>query len=117
MAPQHLTVRRREQLRVAQLHRVVEVARQLAEELVEPLRPLPGADQIRAAHCLKLKHEGDRLAPERARVRLQHLVEEKRGVQEVRIELTGVAAPAPVADRSEERRVGKECRSRWSPYH
>src|SRR5438094_7173050 len=22
-----------------------------------------------------------------------------------------------VADRSEERRVGKECRSRWSPYH
>src|SRR3712207_6828099 len=24
---------------------------------------------------------------------------------------------APVARRSEERRVGKECRSRWSPYH
>src|SRR5258707_9154673 len=23
----------------------------------------------------------------------------------------------PVAPRSEERRVGKECRSRWSPYH
>ena len=22
-----------------------------------------------------------------------------------------------VRDRSEERRVGKECRSRWSPYH
>ena len=22
-----------------------------------------------------------------------------------------------VEDRSEERRVGKECRSRWSPYH
>ena len=22
-----------------------------------------------------------------------------------------------VAGRSEERRVGKECRSRWSPYH
>ena len=22
-----------------------------------------------------------------------------------------------VAERSEERRVGKECRSRWSPYH
>ena len=21
------------------------------------------------------------------------------------------------SDRSEERRVGKECRSRWSPYH
>src|SRR3712207_8948096 len=24
---------------------------------------------------------------------------------------------ARLADRSEERRVGKECRSRWSPYH
>src|SRR3989454_11483719 len=24
---------------------------------------------------------------------------------------------APVTGRSEERRVGKECRSRWSPYH
>ena len=23
----------------------------------------------------------------------------------------------PIKDRSEERRVGKECRSRWSPYH
>ena len=23
----------------------------------------------------------------------------------------------PVTTRSEERRVGKECRSRWSPYH
>src|SRR2546430_4910876 len=28
--------------------------------------------------------------------------------------VTGVAA---VLNRSEERRVGKECRSRWSPYH
>ena len=27
-------------------------------------------------------------------------------------ERTGAASP-----RSEERRVGKECRSRWSPYH
>ena len=25
--------------------------------------------------------------------------------------------PALLRDRSEERRVGKECRSRWSPYH
>ena len=23
----------------------------------------------------------------------------------------------PMSGRSEERRVGKECRSRWSPYH
>src|SRR2546429_3459117 len=26
-------------------------------------------------------------------------------------------APGVPRDRSEERRVGKECRSRWSPYH
>ena len=31
---------------------------------------------------------------------------------------TGAATPALEAYlRSEERRVGKECRSRWSPYH
>ena len=30
----------------------------------------------------------------------------------------GWAAPGPgPSSRSEERRVGKECRSRWSPYH
>ena len=28
-----------------------------------------------------------------------------------------VATAAKTAERSEERRVGKECRSRWSPYH
>src|SRR5256886_5450222 len=29
----------------------------------------------------------------------------------------GPAAHRPGGGRSEERRVGKECRSRWSPYH
>ena len=29
----------------------------------------------------------------------------------------GFEAEAAQARRSEERRVGKECRSRWSPYH
>jgi len=29
----------------------------------------------------------------------------------------GVTAGDSLATRSEERRVGKECRSRWSPYH
>ena len=28
-----------------------------------------------------------------------------------------IAKKLEVSDRSEERRVGKECRSRWSPYH
>ena len=29
----------------------------------------------------------------------------------------GLTLDELVRDRSEERRVGKECRSRWSPYH
>ena len=29
----------------------------------------------------------------------------------------GVNSPVRAFGRSEERRVGKECRSRWSPYH
>ena len=29
----------------------------------------------------------------------------------------GYSVPVDVGVRSEERRVGKECRSRWSPYH
>ena len=31
--------------------------------------------------------------------------------------MKGNEAIAHAAIRSEERRVGKECRSRWSPYH
>src|SRR5574337_326714 len=31
--------------------------------------------------------------------------------------LCRVPDPAVIMRRSEERRVGKECRSRWSPYH
>ena len=30
---------------------------------------------------------------------------------------TIIEAPGATSVRSEERRVGKECRSRWSPYH
>ena len=32
-------------------------------------------------------------------------------------EKLGDVDPKPSDLRSEERRVGKECRSRWSPYH
>ena len=31
--------------------------------------------------------------------------------------LIAATAAGAIAGRSEERRVGKECRSRWSPYH
>src|SRR3712207_9154191 len=45
----------------------------------------------------EVKREGE-LALSRSEDRFKRLVEQ-------------------AADRSEERRVGKECRSRWSPYH
>ena len=42
------------------------------------------------------------------------------GMDEVRLEAGNLARQivrVDLAVRSEERRVGKECRSRWSPYH
>src|SRR2546430_11937609 len=33
------------------------------------------------------------------------------------LRVTAVPTSEATATRSEERRVGKECRSRWSPYH
>ena len=33
------------------------------------------------------------------------------------IDITRYKSITDVLTRSEERRVGKECRSRWSPYH
>ena len=32
-------------------------------------------------------------------------------------EVVSIVGPSGAGKRSEERRVGKECRSRWSPYH
>ena len=37
-------------------------------------------------------------------------------IAEVNDDVMG-SVPEMGSDRSEERRVGKECRSRWSPYH
>ena len=39
------------------------------------------------------------------------------GVEEGVFPYSPVAAQVRIRTRSEERRVGKECRSRWSPYH
>src|SRR5256885_6369762 len=49
-------------------------------------------------------HRGDRLLPV---PRLGHHLDPVLGLQD----------QAEADPRSEERRVGKECRSRWSPYH
>ena len=41
----------------------------------------------------------------------------QRGVHVYHLNIGQPDLPTPRAARSEERRVGKECRSRWSPYH
>ena len=35
----------------------------------------------------------------------------------VKLRIKSVQSTMQITKRSEERRVGKECRSRWSPYH
>src|SRR2546422_10884578 len=45
------------------------------------------------------------------------LFETERELVVTAARLDSVFVRAPDDDRSEERRVGKECRSRWSPYH
>ena len=46
---------------------------------------------------------------------------EEDEVLEAKVKLSGLTKQEYIirrlTDRSEERRVGKECRSRWSPYH
>ena len=58
---------------------------------------------------------------ERATAELAHSVHaEAKGLRPGRVywyRFRAGTAVSPVGRRSEERRVGKECRSRWSPYH
>ena len=49
--------------------------------------------------------------------RLLHLLDERIATQNKIIEKQQSLIKGIVDNRSEERRVGKECRSRWSPYH
>ena len=46
-----------------------------------------------------------------------YLEESSSGPPRKYYQLTRAGHAALAAQRSEERRVGKECRSRWSPYH
>jgi len=55
-----------------------------------------------------MKFGGTSLADAERMRRCARLVQENAGPE---------GAAAVVSARSEERRVGKECRSRWSPYH
>src|SRR5215204_3780266 len=79
----------------------VRLDRLLAEE--EPLADLPVDEAVRD-QLKNLDLAGGRL--------LLELLERRRERNHL-----GVPVGAPGRERSEERRVGKECRSRWSPYH
>ena len=81
-------------------------------------------DAVMAAFGVPVAHEDDPARALRAGLRMlgrlpdvNRELERDHGVRlQIRI---GVHAGEVLAtvDRSEERRVGKECRSRWSPYH
>ena len=74
------------------------------------------------------ENEGERILPDVTKAIKEKIAEKKLAADEICG--IGVGVPAPVDKngaieraanvgwkRSEERRVGKECRSRWSPYH
>ena len=46
-----------------------------------------------------------------------HTIAVHDGRKHVPVYITESMVGHKLGDRSEERRVGKECRSRWSPYH
>ena len=45
------------------------------------------------------------------------LLNDQEITEEIKEEIKKYLETNDNGDRSEERRVGKECRSRWSPYH
>src|SRR5256885_11433820 len=70
---------------------------------------IPGGPLTRRTQTVVLKMAGDPVAVVRSRAPGKQLPEAQR--QSIERDLRSRQ------DRSEERRVGKECRSRWSPYH
>ena len=55
--------------------------------------------------------------PHRSRVVKTRLSEDEYADFTARLAPYGISQSEFLRQRSEERRVGKECRSRWSPYH
>src|SRR2546430_11294816 len=56
-------------------------------------------------------------APRRYESAAEQVSIAKLGLTEGEVAIEGRIVSARARPRSEERRVGKECRSRWSPYH
>ena len=75
-------------------------------------------------HINKLKKENHMIisiGAEKAFDKIQHpfMIKtlQKVGIEEIYLNIIKSIYHKPTVNRSEERRVGKECRSRWSPYH
>src|SRR3712207_2225814 len=60
-------------------------------------------------------YTGDILDPKRTKYSLKYYVKMAKELVKMGTHILGIKDMAGL--RSEERRVGKECRSRWSPYH
>ena len=73
-------------------------------------------DALRALLLAERAHHAEEL--ERLTAIIKELQWHRFGRRAVRLDPEQLAlALEDVEQRSEERRVGKECRSRWSPYH
>ena len=84
----------------------------IAEEMVKDSKDLLDSVEVTtiAAECQKLKEKEDEIAD------LEDKLKTKKQEAD---DISSRVIPELLAEqnRSEERRVGKECRSRWSPYH
>ena len=75
----------------------------------EPVSEIPAGDMWQTARDAKA---GVRVSQHQHSIRFHLHHQLVAGVDNIPHRGTEV-----ITDRSEERRVGKECRSRWSPYH
>src|ERR1039457_6437930 len=92
-----------------------------AQGEIAPARSLRNSTQEHAARRLALPHINGVDQCAIVQHRLQRLAWRMQADGVVPVREQNHDRPDPGAammrDRSEERRVGKECRSRWSPYH
>src|ERR1043165_3517026 len=75
------------------------------------ISPVDGREVVRRASASGAEIEAAVAAARKAQAEWKHVPVAERG------KILAKAVDAMLAMRSEERRVGKECRSRWSPYH
>ena len=84
--------------------------------------PMTGAPHLMARHVRASvinAGDGTNEHPTQALLDMFSMEERFGSLEGLRVAIVGDVIHSRVArdDRSEERRVGKECRSRWSPYH